>query len=75
MLVVYNLNYAAKRGIPAAHKLGIAFPSATSLEWAVYIKTVQPAVKEAITEIGRDRVLYIVMAYETPWRMEGRRRR
>src|SRR5215207_8330211 len=55
VLVVYNLNsassldvadhYAARRGIPAAHKLGIAFPSAASLEWAVYIKSVQPAVR------------------------------
>ncbi len=80
VLVVYNTrsapsldvanHYMTKRSIPPSHKIGIAFPSPISLDWSVYLATVQPALRKAIDSIGRRKVLYIVMTYETPWLME-----
>lgn len=80
VLVVYNTrsapslnvanHYMTKRNIPVSHKIGIAFSSAISLDWSVYLATVQPAIRKAIDSIGRHKVLYIVMTYETPWLME-----
>ncbi len=81
VLIVYNTRSAAsldtanyymtKRNIPVSHTIGIAFPTRMFLDWSVYLGTVQPAIRKAIDVIGRHKVLYIVMTYETPWLMEG----
>jgi uncharacterized protein (TIGR03790 family) len=84
VLVVYNSAlpesldvanyYMQKRGIPAANKCAIF--KTNSLEWFLsreeYVAVARDPIRACLDAIGRDRILYIVFTYGTPFKtLEG----
>jgi uncharacterized protein (TIGR03790 family) len=62
--------YAGQRAVPAANLCAINPPSTTTLGWASFNSTVKAPVRTCLERVGRERVLYIVFAYQTPYRLE-----
>lgn len=83
VLVVYVSNdadservanyYATKRLTPPANLCPITLsdPTTTSLAYADYVLSIQIPVRNCLTSIGRDQVLYIVLAYVRPYDVIG----
>src|SRR5579859_6521127 len=81
VLVVYNSAnsdsiavanyYIAKRGIPSANLCAITPPATTFLSWAAYDSTVKTPIRQCLNTLGAQNILYIVFAYQTPYKVTG----
>ncbi len=79
VLVVYNKNvpeslevadyYLTKRDIPAANKCAITPTKADSIDWYNYEINVKKPIQSCLNALGKDRILYIVFAYQTPYKI------
>ena len=80
VLVVYNQSvpeslevadyYMARRSIAAANKCAINSTQTTYLpDWNVFNSIVKTPVKNCLNAIGRDKILYIVFSYQTPYKV------
>ncbi|MBV9759736.1 MAG: TIGR03790 family protein [Acidobacteriaceae bacterium] len=80
VLVVYNAGapeskavasyYAAKRNIPAANLCKIEVSSPDQINQAEYDRAVKGPVQKCLDRAGKDKILYIVFSYKTPWLLE-----
>ncbi|HME01056.1 MAG TPA: TIGR03790 family protein [Terriglobia bacterium] len=81
VLVVYNRNvrdsldvaehYVARRGIPNVNLCAIRPPQASALDWGSFEGSVKVPLQKCLERAGRDKILYIIFTYETPWRLDG----
>ncbi|HEX4945178.1 MAG TPA: TIGR03790 family protein, partial [Blastocatellia bacterium] len=81
VLIVYNTNapasqevadyYASKRGIPPANKCAIAPSDAASVDWYEYETKVGAPIRTCLNTVGKERILYVVFAYQTPYRIHN----
>src|SRR6185312_2894249 len=81
VLVVFNRNegsskdvaryYAKMRGIPEKNMCSISPLDAGTLGWKEYMTQVKAPIQKCLTAVGKDKVLYIVFSYNTPFRVEG----
>lgn len=79
ILIVYNANipasqevadyYVSKRNIPNTNKCAIAPSDAASVDWYEFETKVKAPIKTCLNTIGKERILYIVFAYQTPYRI------
>ncbi len=79
VLVVYNANipqslevanyYVSKRGIPAANKCAITPTRNDSIDFYNYEINVRQPIKSCLNALGKERILYIVFAYQTPYKI------
>ena len=79
VLVIYNQNipaslevadyYLSQRQIPAANKCAIAPSDPSSLDWYEFETKVRTPIRSCINALGPNRILYIVFAYQTPYRI------
>ncbi len=79
VLVVYHANvpaslevandYATKRGIPVANKCAIAPSDNASVDWTAFETEVRAPIRTCLNAVGKERILYIVFAYQTPYRI------
>jgi uncharacterized protein (TIGR03790 family) len=80
VLVVYNptlrdskdvaLYYLAKRGIPKSHTCEIEPSSTDQIKQGEYDSAVKAPIRKCLERIGKDKILYIVFSYQTPWLLE-----
>jgi uncharacterized protein (TIGR03790 family) len=79
VLVVYNQSepesvevadyYMTKRGIPAANKCAINTAETYYIaDWNSFDAAVRTPVKNCLNAVGRDKILYIVFTYLTPYK-------
>jgi uncharacterized protein (TIGR03790 family) len=81
VLVVYNANvpasqevadyYVSKRGIPAANKCAIAPSDAAAVDWYEFETKIKTPLKSCLNAVGKERILYLVLAYQTPFRLHN----
>ncbi|MFN7926497.1 MAG: TIGR03790 family protein [Blastocatellia bacterium] len=79
VLVVYNASvpesiavanyYLTQRGIPAENKCAITPTDPTAIEWNEFDSTVKTPLRACVDALGKERILYIVFAYQTPFRL------
>lgn len=80
VLVVYNQSepqslevanyYLSRRAIPAGHKCSINSPQTTYIsDWDEFNSTIKTPIKNCLNAVGRDKILYIVFAYRTPYKV------
>ena len=79
VLVVYNANipeslevanyYLAKHSIPAKNLCAITPIKADAIDWYNYEINVKKPIQSCLNALGKDRILYIVFAYQTPFRL------
>ena len=80
VLVVYNQSvpeslevadyYMARRAIPAANKCAVNAAQTTYIpDWAVFNSVIKTPVKNCLSAVGRDKILYIVFSYQTPYKV------
>ncbi|HWS99523.1 MAG TPA: TIGR03790 family protein [Pyrinomonadaceae bacterium] len=80
VLVVYNPGmpesvevadyYVARRGIPAANKCALSTAETYFIpDWSAFDAGVRTPIKNCLNAVGRDKILYIVFAYLTPYRV------
>jgi uncharacterized protein (TIGR03790 family) len=80
VLVVYNQSvpqslevadyYMAKRGIPAGNKCAINSAETTYIsDWNVFASAIKTPIKNCLNSVGRDKILYIVFTYQTPYKV------
>ncbi len=79
VLVVYNAKapasldvanyYLARRGIPEANKCAITPPDNSSLHWDDFEAIIRKPIQACLNAVGKDRILYIVFTYQTPFRL------
>lgn len=79
VLVVYNTKvptslevanyYLTKRGIPQANLCAISPPDTSNLPWDGFESVIRKPIQTCLNAIGKNRVLYIVFAYQTPFRL------
>ncbi|MBL8204018.1 MAG: TIGR03790 family protein [Blastocatellia bacterium] len=79
VLVIYNTNapaslevadyYLSKRGIPNANKCAISPSDAASVDWNDFETKVRAPIRTCLKTVGQDQILYIVFAYQTPFRI------
>lgn len=79
VLVVYNTNvlaslevadyYVTKRGIPPANKCAISPSDNASADWTDFETNVRTPIKSCLNAVGKDRILYIVFSWQTPYRI------
>ncbi len=79
VLIVYNssdtdstavaIYYAGKRSIPVANLCGVAFPDKGVLPWPSWTTSVKGAIRGCLDAVGRTKILYIVLSYNTPFRL------
>ena len=77
VLVVYNAGiresrevanyYIAKRSIPERNVCPIRAPSADNLEPKEFESRVKEPIRKCLEEAGKDKILYIVFSYQTPF--------
>ncbi len=78
-LIVYTANipaslevadyYSTKRGIPAANKCAITPTRNDSIDFYNYEINVRKPIQNCLNALGKERILYIVFAYETPYKI------
>ena len=81
VLVVYNKSvrdslevaehYIARRGIPNANLCALRPPDVRALDWSSFDESVKVPLRKCLERAGRDKILYIVFTYQTPWRLGG----
>jgi uncharacterized protein (TIGR03790 family) len=81
VLVVYNANvpasqevadyYLNKRGIPAANKCAIAPSDAAAVDWYEFETKIKTPLKSCLNAVGKERILYLVLTYQTPFRIHN----
>ena len=79
VLVVYNANsadsrevanyYSTKRGIPVANTCAITPTRNDSIDFYNYEINVKKPIQSCLNAIGKEKILYIVFAYETPYKI------
>jgi len=79
VLVIYSKNvrdsaevarhYAARRGIPKENLCAIRPADVREVDWSQFEISVKSPVRKCLESVGRDKILYIVFAYQTPWRL------
>jgi uncharacterized protein (TIGR03790 family) len=80
VLVVYNADaaeskqvaayYMSKRAIPASNLCKISVSSTDQIKKAEYEANAKEPIQKCLEQIGRDKILYIVFSYKTPWLLE-----
>jgi uncharacterized protein (TIGR03790 family) len=80
VLVVYNADvsdskqvaryYMSKRAIPASNLCKISVSSTDQIKQAEYDSSVKRPIQKCLELAGRDKILYIVFSYRTPWLLE-----
>lgn len=80
VLVVYNAGvpeskdvaryYMSKRAIPASNICKISVSSNDQVKQAEYDTNVKRPIQKCLEAAGRDKILYIVFSYHTPWLLE-----
>lgn len=85
VLVVFNRSdsdsksvakyYAHQRGIPAQNLCSISPIEKVRLSWKEYVKSVKVPIQKCLTAVGPKQILYIVFAYNTPYRVEDAEKR
>ena len=81
VMVVYNAkihdslevaeHYALRRSIPHVNLCAIRPPDPIALDWGPFEASVKNPVRKCLERIGPDKILYIVLTYQTPWRLDG----
>ncbi len=79
VLVVYNSNspaslevanyYSAKRGIPAVNTCAITPTKDDEIDFYNYEINVKKPIQSCLNALGKEKILYIVFAYETPYKI------
>ena len=79
VLIAYNSNspaslevanyYSSKRGIPAANKCAITPTRSDAIDFYNYEINVRKPIQNCLNALGKERILYIVFAYETPYKI------
>jgi len=79
VLVVYNSNdqesidvanyYMSRRNIPATNKCAVSPSSTVGVSWTEFDTAIQTPVRNCLTSLGRDNILYVVFAYNTPYKL------
>jgi uncharacterized protein (TIGR03790 family) len=67
-------HYMARRQIPEAHRCTIRLATLDErglheVEWNDYEKVIEEPIRRCLDRVGRDRILYIVFAHLTPYRL------
>lgn len=80
VLLVYNVNspdsqgvaahYATQRGVPPVNICGISPSSGSSISLAEYEASVKVSVQACLNAVNPQHILYIVLAYDTPYLIE-----
>ena len=63
--------YAKMRGIPQQNLCAIAPIDPVILGWKEYLVQVKAPIQKCLTAVGRDKILYIVFSYNTPFTIVG----
>ncbi len=79
VLIVFNANvpeslevanyYLSKRGIPAANKCAITPTHGDAIDFYDYEINVRKPIQSCLNALGKDRILYVVFAYQTPYKI------
>src|SRR5882762_4216978 len=79
VLVVYNSAdpdstsvanyYASQRGIPSTNLCAITPSSITYIYWSAFDSTVRTPIRNCLLAVGWSNILYIVLAYKTPYKL------
>lgn len=79
VLVVYNADvpasldvadyYMARRGIPQSQKCAISPPATEFVFWDEFDSTIKTPIRNCLNAVGREQILYVVFAYQTPFRL------
>ena len=87
VLVVFNAQsrqskevadyYIARRGIPASNKCSVKPGSADgpgneTIDVAAFDRLIKKPIQRCLTAVGKDKILYIVLAYGTPYKVSAR---
>ena len=64
--------YLAKRGIPRTNTCEIKPSSTDQIKQDEFDHSIKPAIRKCLERVGRDKILYIVFTYKTPWLLESR---
>jgi uncharacterized protein (TIGR03790 family) len=80
VLVVYNSEgaeskdvaryYMSKRSIPAANLCKISTSSNDQIKQDEYDSNVKRPIQKCLDSVGKDKILYIVFSFHTPWLLE-----
>lgn len=80
VLVVYNptlrdskevaLYYLAKRAIPKTNTCEIKTSTTEQIKQDEFDSAVKAPIRKCLERIGKDKILYIVFSYQTPWLLE-----
>lgn len=81
VLVVYNENvpqsldvanyYMVKRGIPTSNRCAISSTETTSIDLNAFNSLVKTPVRNCLNAVGKDKILYIVFVYQTPYKISN----
>lgn len=72
-------HYMAVHGIPAANRCVVKPPDASEagtrgVTWEDYQAELKPAIRKCLERAGKTKILYLVLSYLMPFRLEGRPR-
>lgn len=80
VLVVYNATqsdsrqvaqyYIAKRGIPKTNVCEIKPSTTEQIKQDEFDSSIKPAIRKCLDRVGKDKILYVVFSYQTPWLLE-----
>jgi uncharacterized protein (TIGR03790 family) len=62
--------YVAKRGIPKTNTCKIEPSSTDQIKQDEFDSRVKPSIRKCLERIGKNKILYIVFSYKTPWLLE-----
>jgi uncharacterized protein (TIGR03790 family) len=86
VLVVFNAQsrqskevadyYIAKRGIPASNKCSLKpesldGPGNETIDVVAFDRLIKKPIQRCLTAVGKDKILYIVLAYDTPYKVSA----
>jgi hypothetical protein len=69
--------YIARRGIPASNQCSVKPGSADgpgneTIDVAAFDRLIKKPIQRCLTAVGKDKILYIVLAYGTPYKVSAR---
>src|ERR1700719_291011 len=80
VLVIYNANapeskqvasyYMAKRSIPESNRCKIDVSSTDQIKQDEFDSSVKRPIQKCLDHIGKDKILYIMLSFKTPWLLE-----